>query len=672
MNAIMRHAANGALGLILACASCLSIAAPERTVWSSDNGNGTYSNPIFYDDFPDPDLIRVGADYYMTGSTMHNMPGLPILHSRDLVNWEFMSYASSGLDFGPEYRLEDGANIYGRGIWAPSLRYRNGRFHVFANVNGRKTQVYTASDPRGPWTHHEMKRSLHDLSVLFDDDGKTYVIWGYETITLAELNDTLTDIVPGSERVIIDARAGMGEGSHFYKIKGKYYITSARWDGKMRMPAARADAVHGPYEVHPAISHDEDFGLPHGNRLRGRSPFLRIEPGPGRATGSTMLHQGGIVDTPDGHWWGFSMGDANSLGRLTHLSPVTWSDGWPYFGLPGNLGRTPRTWTKPVAGFPAKVPYVRDDDFGGPALNPVWQWNHAPDDTKWSLTQQPGHLRLFTSQSRDLLQSRNTLVQRAMGPRSVFTARVDASGLKDGAVGGVALLGVPYAYIGVKRAGSAYRIVTLDQGSGDSSDIAASVPAVWLRISADFLAEKAALSYSYDGVHFTPFGATANMAWQLTTFQGVRYGLFSMAESPTAADGYLAIDKVSVTQPDAGTPSSIPLGEKIAISFGGGEGLGRPHVEVTDMRSGRVALRYAKEWLTVEQDGTVVFKQADMPGKAQTFQWMTSLNGDLMLMSLLTHRYLRLAAAAAIKADAPGAGPELSGDARLRWTKVSP
>ena len=180
--------------------------------WLADNGNGTYTNPLFYDEFSDPDMIRVGEDYYMTGTTMHAIPGLPVLHSKDLINWDFLGYACRRLDFGPEFRLEDGKSVYGQGIWAPSLRYHNGTFYIFTDINHHNTQLYTATNPAGPWTHREMKRSFHDLSVLFDDDGKVYVVWGYRDIQFAQLNEQLDDIVPGTGRTIIGKEAGMGEG----------------------------------------------------------------------------------------------------------------------------------------------------------------------------------------------------------------------------------------------------------------------------------------------------------------------------------------------------------------------------------------------------------------------------------------------------------------------------
>ncbi len=221
----------------------------KTPTWTSDNGNSTFTNPLFHDEFSDPDMIRVGDDYYLTGTTNHAMPGLPLLHSKDLVNWEFLCYVSDKLDFGPQYRLEEGKDIYGQGIWAPCIRYHNGKFYIFSNVNGQTTQLYTATNPKGPWTHLKMKKSLHDLSVLFDDDGKTYVVWGYDEIHLAELTDDLLDIRPGTETVIVPKGSGAGEGCHFYKINGKYYITNTNYDPLCYQVCLRADRPTGPYEV---------------------------------------------------------------------------------------------------------------------------------------------------------------------------------------------------------------------------------------------------------------------------------------------------------------------------------------------------------------------------------------------------------------------------------------
>ena len=307
------------LGLVVLA---LVLPAAAQT-WKADNGNGTYTNPLFFDEFSDPDMIRVGTDFYLTGTTNHAMPGLPILHSRDLVNWTFLSYAVDRLDLGPSFRLEDGKNEYGRGIWAPSFRYHNGTYYIFSNVNGQTTQLFRSANPRGPWSRTSMRVSLHDLSVLFDDDGKVWVVWGYQGIRIAQLTADLLDIVPETERELIPASDGMGEGSHFYKINGKYYITSAWFLDVMRMPVARADHLEGPWEVNQEVSRGEDFGLGVGYRLASQGAPFKINPPNSSQPGRCAIHQGGVVDTPTGEWWGFSMMDANSVGRLTALSPVT-------------------------------------------------------------------------------------------------------------------------------------------------------------------------------------------------------------------------------------------------------------------------------------------------------------------------------------------------------------
>ena len=357
--------------LTLLCASFPGGAQTAKRSWAADNGNGTYSNPLFYDEFSDPDMIRVGEDYYLTGTTMHTMPGLPILHSRDLVNWRIIAYAFDRLDLGPDFRLEGGRNIYGGGIWAPSFRYHNGTYYIFANVNRFGLQVFRATNPRGPWKHNRIDPGLHDISVLFDDDGKIYAVYAANTIRIVELNQDLTAQVPGTDRVLIDRKQGMGEGSHIYKIKGKYYIVSAIPGAHVPMKCARADKLAGPWEV-VTISEGESLGIGQGYRPRGRrlAPPYEISPPDSSERLSLTLHQGGIIDTPSGEWWGFSMQDHNSVGRLTSLSPVTWVDGWPYFGLPGNLKRSPSTWVKPNTGRvePITAPYDRSDNFSGPKL----------------------------------------------------------------------------------------------------------------------------------------------------------------------------------------------------------------------------------------------------------------------------------------------------------------
>lgn len=667
---------------MLLCLAGLPAAAqtPGKT-WTADNGDGTFTNPLFYDEFSDPDMIRVGDDYYLTGTTMHTMPGLPILHSRDLVNWKLLGYAFDRMDLGPDTRLEGGKEMYGQGIWAPSFRYHKGTFYIFSNVNGHTTQVFRATNPAGPWTRTPMKRSLHDLGVLFDDDGKVYVVWGYREVRMAQLNEALDDLVPGSERVIIRADQGMGEGAHLYKIDGRYFITSAWYSGRMRMPMARADKPYGPYEVNHAVSLDEGWGSEVGYRHRGAAkPPFDISP-PTTTVGRNVLHQGGFVQTAQGAWWGFSMTDFNSLGRLTGLSPVTWQDGWPYFGLPGNLGRTPRTWVKPAIGVEQKpfAPYVRDDAFSGPALGRVWQWNHVPDDARWSLKERRGYLRLHTLPAGDFMAARNSLTQRAIGPRSVPTTVLETGGLRDGDVAGLALFGLPYRTLGMKREGGGLAIEFHDQLGDKRVRVPFTGKRIWLRADADYLTEQARFAYSLDGRSFTPIGEPFAMAFQLKTFQGIRYALFAF-NAAGRAGGYADFDSFTVAEPNAKRlMHPIPLGNAVTLTLQGTklalaehetsvlaqEGGEAARFRIVDMGAGRVALALGGGHLSINATGDAWIK----PGEAdvgESFLWMETIYGEPMLMSLATNRYLTVdTASGQVSATSPGARSDRTDHARF-------
>jgi beta-xylosidase len=676
------------VSLVGGAALALAAAAPAQT-WRADNGNGTYTNPLFFDEFSDPDLIRVGSEFYLTGTTMHSMPGLPVLRSRDLVNWTFVSYALDRLDLGPSFRLEDGRNEYGRGIWAPCFRFHEGTYHIFSNVNGQTTQLFRATDPAGPWTRTAMKVSLHDLSVLFDDDGKVWVVWGYRGIRIARLTPDLTDIVPGTERELIAPAAGMGEGLHLYKIQGRYFITSAWFMDEMRMPVARADRLEGPWEVNQNVSRGEDFGLGVGYRLAmgSREAPFRINPPDNSQLGRCAIHQGGIVDTPSGEWWGFSMMDANAVGRLTALSPVTWSEGWPYFGLSGNLGRSPRTWVKPDTGAsePPHAPYRRSDDFSAARLQPVWQWNHVPVDGRWSLQERAGFLRLHALPAADLWHARNTLTQRAIGPRSTVTVILDASGLAPGDVAGLALFNKPYAWIGVERGEDGLTLAQFDEATGKVAHAPLKSPRVWLRAACDFIRNTAVFQHSSDGRTYhpllpagsrpradtrrleDPIGEPHVMAYGLVTFQGVRSSLFAYNTRPGAAGGHADFDAIEVTEEPR---SAIPYGQRIQLTVAGSPAplaLGKTaSFTVLDRGLGRVALAADGSHLSVGADGVASLRRGP-PAEAGTFQWMETFDGDLILMSLATKRYLRVESGGRLQADSPGPRPDGQDGVRLRW-----
>ena len=674
-----------------------SPAHAQPKTWTADNGNGTFTNPLFYDEFSDPDMIRVGEDFYLTGTTMHSMPGLPVMHSKDMVNWKLLTYATPGLDYGPEFRLENGKTIYGQGIWAPCFRHHNGKFYIFTNINKRKTQLYTATNPAGPWTHKELKRSFHDLSVLFDDNGKVYVVWGYQDIYFALLNEQLDDIVPGSEQLIIPKSAGMGEGCHFYKINGKYYILSAWFSGRMRMPCARADKPEGPYEVNKEISADEEYGIPEGNRLKNKigPPFVLAAPNP-RNVGRMALHQGGIVNTAKGEWWGFSMMDYNSVGRLTCLSPITWKDGWPYFGLEGNLKRTPRTWLKPDTGHASPIipTYQRNDDFNGPNLANAWQWNHFPVAGKWSLKERAGSLRLHSLPATDFWNARNTLTQRSVGPESTPMVELDASGLKTGDIAGLGLLNYPYAWIGLSRTPQGLEVQQYNQLTNETTRASFTGNCIRFRVHCDFLNELATFSYSSDGREFKTLGKDFTMIYQGMTFQGVRYSLFNY-NTAGVEGGHADFDNFTLDEPKpTGFTRPIPYSRTIILeNLNDGSVLAAKNGQLTVMAAndplsnstecqfkvldgglGRVALKSVSDgrFITVKGLGADGRTSLSLEKKddSQSFQWTEMPSGAVLFLSLASHRHLRIRPDFSITADEPGAQFDRKNGASFTWREI--
>jgi beta-xylosidase len=622
-------------------------------------------------------MIRVGSDYYLTGTTMHAMPGLPILHSKDLVNWRIIGYAFDRLNLGPDFRLEDNKEIYGQGIWAPSFRYHNDTYYIFANVNRFGLQVFRASDPRGPWKHNVIEKGLHDLSVLFDDDGKIYAVYGARTIRIVELNPDLTALVPNTDRVLIGPQQGMGEGSHFYKINGKYYIVSAVPGAHVPMKCARAEKIEGPWEVE-TISEDESLGIGQSYRLkdnRRRTPPFELTPPDSDPRKTLTLHQGGIIDTVTGEWWGYSMQDHNAVGRLTGLSPVTWKDGWPYFGLPGNLKRTPSLWVKPNTGAtgPVTSPYDRSDDFSGPKLQAVWQWNHLPDDSKWSLAERPGYLRLHSLPAADFWWARNSLTQRAVGPESIATTDLDASGMQPGDVAGLALLNLPWAWIGVARDTNGYTLQHFDQTTAESVRQPLTSSLVRLRVHCDFDTDTARLSYSTDGREYKPLSGEIHLPFQLKTFQGVRYALFHY-NSGGKPGGQADFNDFVVTEPSPrGLTRPIPVEQTITFTdLGSGKALEVQKAtafRVRDRGRGRIALQVGRQYVSVQ--GAEVVLKSGTPGDAETFQWVDLQRGDIHLLSLATHRYVVMKSGA-VSADLPGPSPDRKDGSGFTWKTARP
>ncbi|HPD46943.1 MAG TPA: non-reducing end alpha-L-arabinofuranosidase family hydrolase [Anaerohalosphaeraceae bacterium] len=682
---------------------CFGISRDPAKHWTADNGNGTYSNPLFYEEFEDPDIIRVGDTFYLAGTTMHMNPAVQLMQSKDLVNWELVGYCMDRLDLGPAFRLEDGRGIYGQGIWAPCIRYHNGMFYVFSNVNGVGLQVFRSKSIHGPWERNQLP-GRHDLSVLFDDDGKVYIVSGNRNpYPIEELTPDLRSFVPNSRRMM-DA-PGMGEGHHLYKINGKYYDVSAIPGATTDQMVARADSIDGPWTVERMVR-GESLGVTAQTpaRASARDPGL-------------TLHQGGIVDTPSGEWWSVIMSDHGSAGRMVALVPIRWDNGFPLIGLPGNLRKAPNTWIKPNTGHTQepRPAFVHDDNFDSGKLNPEWQWNHVPDDSKWSLTEKPGVLRLHSLPAADFYSARNSLCQRPPGPESIMTVELDTSGMVEGDTAGLALLSSPYAWIGVVKSADATTVQRYTSasrgGSGfrrrDAAAVQENPPVIssvrppqrlWLRVHCNFDTDEAVFSWSADGSNFTPLGDPFTMTFQLRTFQGVRPALFHYNTSGRAG-GWVDFDNYTVEEPRARCiERQIPMGKTITLTSGAdgsvlaadfgsmkmvnvaadqaGADTRSTLFEVIDLGKGRVALKAANGRCVSVAGNDVVLKDlaGAKPGNAESFQWVNLMRGDTMLMSLTNHRYLAATPGnpGPVTASATGPNPARKGGACFKWKAVEP
>jgi len=489
-----------------------SFLSPSTTVLAA-----AARNPIIHADVPDMSIIRVGDAYYMSSTTMHMSPGLPIMRSKDLVNWNIVSYAYDTLDDLDELNLENGKNAYGRGSWASSIRYHDGTFYVtsFSGTTG-KTYIYTTKDiENGPWEAKSFAPSLHDHSLFFEDDGRIFMLYGVNNLRLVELTEDLSGLKPGGldQVVVANASAVAGrnimlgaEGSQLFKVNGKYYLLNITWPrGGMRTVLIhRADNIAGPYEGRVAL---QDQGVA----------------------------QGGLVDTPDGNWFGYLFQDHGSVGRIPYLVPVTWESGWPVLGVDGKV---PGSLDLPASR--GLIPGIVDsDEFarkpGDTPLPLVWQWNHNPDNTLWSLTARPGLLRLTTGRiASDILSARNTLTQRTIGPECTGATALDVSNMKDGDFAGLVLLQKNYGLVGVRSERGSRKVVMINAGSGQPADVA-SVEViqhmVYLKAECSFQdrADRARFFYRLDGEAWTQIGTELKMRYTLPHFMGYRFGLFNFA-----------------------------------------------------------------------------------------------------------------------------------------------
>ena len=478
-------------------------------------------NPIIWADVPDPSVIRVGDTYYMSSTTMHMNPGVPIMKSRDLVNWEIVNYVYEVLGERDEQCLENGQNEYGIGSWASSLRHRSGVYYVvFSSQTENKTFVFqTQNIEKGPWEKYTLP-FVHDMSLLFDDDGKVYLVHGSGDIRVLELTSDAAAVQPGGlDQVIISNSSAVAgpdialpaEGAHIHKINGMYYIFLITWPrGGMRTQLCyRAESITGPWEGRVVL---QDAGIA----------------------------QGGLVDTPHGQWYALLFGDRGAVGRIPYLVPVKWEAGWPVLGVNGRVPEDTGIGTS------QGLSIVASDDFDQGALGLTWQWNHNPDHRNWSLTERPGYLRLRTGRiSGDITAARNTLTQRTFGPECSGTVAVETAGMRSGDCAGLAVFQKHYGFVGVKLKGSERYIVMADASSGscvEVESIAVSQTRLYFKIDCDFRDQKdrAYFFYSLNGEDWVPVGRPLQMSYTLPHFMGYRFALFNFATE--AAGGYVDFD----------------------------------------------------------------------------------------------------------------------------------
>lgn len=484
-------------------------------------------NPLIFADVPDMSMIRVGKNYYMSSTTMHMNPGVPIMKSTDLVNWKLINYAYDTLADMPELNLTDGKNAYSKGTWASSLRFHKGTYYVTTfSYTTDETYIFSTKDiEKGHWKRVSFKPAYHDNSLVFDGD-KAYLITGADRLKIVELNDDLTGVKPGvPEKTLIEnASTPAGEvmslgaeGSQLFKVNGKYYlfnICAPRGKGRT-VVVHRADSLNGPWEGRVAL---QDRGIA----------------------------QGGLIDTPDGHWFAYLFRDYGAVGRIPYLVPVKWEDGWPVLG---ENGKVPDQLDLPAS--TGLIPgLVASDEFdrkkGQAALPLVWQWNHNPDNKLWSVQERKGYLRLKTGRiDTSFVQARNTLTQRTIGPASTGATLLDVSNMKEGDFAGLSAFQKNFGQVGVKVEHGKKWIFMVNAGSDkpvEVQQIPLAQNQVYLKIDCDFTDRKdqATFAYSLDGKAWNSIGDTLKMTYAIPHFMGYRFGLFNYATKNTG--GYADFD----------------------------------------------------------------------------------------------------------------------------------
>lgn len=495
-----------------------------------------YTNPVINADAPDPSLTRHGDDFYLITTTMHMMPGAPVMKSKDLVNWEIVSYVFDSLHDTPKYDMNEGT-VYGRGQWASSIRYHDGKFYVLFSPNDQpyRSYIYSSTDPATEkWQLVSRTAHFHDASLFFDDDGRVFVFYG--TGDLRELEPDLSGVKEDGVQMKIferdETETGLLEGSHVVKHNDKYYLMMISWpQGKPRRQVCyRADKITGPYEK-KVVLEDNFAGFPY-------------------------VGQGSLIDDKQGNWYGVIFQDRGAIGRVPLLMPVRWVDGWPMLG--DENGKVPANGEIPLKSHPVNSRIVDSDDFDDSVLKKCWQWNHNPRNDYWSLTERPGYLRLKTNRVADnLYAAYNTLTQRMEGPQCKGIVFIDLSGMQDGDVAGLSAFNGHSGLLSVITEGdrkyltmSTNVVVLSDREKAilnveveEKERIEWMQNNIYLRIDCDFNLNRdiATFYYSADNENWIKIGADFKMRFDYKKlFMGTRFAIFNYATKESG--GYIDVD----------------------------------------------------------------------------------------------------------------------------------
>lgn len=511
----------------------LSLFAQMTGKWGDQN-DGTYHNPVIPADFSDIDAIRVGDYYYAISSTMQYSPGMAVIRSKDLVNWEIISHVVDDLTQISPVLNWDRMNCYGKGIWAGSIRYYKDKFWVYFGTPDDGFFMSSATNAEGPWDplHQVWKvNGWDDCCSFCDDDGQLYFIatnFAHDPKTNKRYNIHLFKMTPDGKSLLMDTDTIIyqnkgSEANKLYKINGLYYhyFSQVNDEGGRQIMMGRSNNLLGPWEIRQ---------LNRVNASKDREP-----------------NQGGLLQVTDNDWYFFTHhGNGHWEGRPTSLLPVTWIDGWPIIGKVGkdNIGEMVWTGVKPIQGD--KKTYMQtSDEFNTGKLSVQWEWNYQPRAEKWSLTDRKGCMRLYAfkpinpdNKDKIILRAGNTLTQRSMRTNeNVVTTKIYIDNMADGQYVGLTHLStINHTLFGVKQENGLRKLYYSHNGT-EEIGIIITKKAIWLRSKWDVNGVNT-YSYSLDGKKYIPFGDESQLTWG--SYRGDRIGIFNY----NVADekGYIDID----------------------------------------------------------------------------------------------------------------------------------